>query len=106
MRNYLLIFSLLISIFSFGQSKENPFAGDNADNGSVNRYANPQAANNGNGNGGSGTTGNGEGNQGQGLGNGGPASDGLPIDDYIPLFIIVALGIIVYQKRLVKSTKA
>ena len=107
MRSLVIISFFVIPSLAFAQKNNNPFAGENTNARSGNVYNSPQ---------------------GQGENNGkkledqkplpttasptaveaarGPGADGLPIDDYIPLFILVALGIIVYQKRLVKNTQA
>lgn len=104
MRKLLIIFSFFTSIILFGQSSANPFAGENTDSKSENIYASPNAA----------TavpdnamqpTGNGNGNNGNGLGNGGNPGP-IPIDDYIPVLLLVALGFIVYQKRLFRASQS
>ena len=102
------MFSFFISMVLFGQANSNPFAGENTDNNAGNVYSSPQNLNKSAGQPENGVLakGNGKGNNGNGWGNGGNPGDPVPVDDYIPVLLVVALGFIVYQKRLVKSTKA
>lgn len=103
MRNYLIIFSLFFSVLSFGQGQGNPFVGENTNSNSGNLYSKPQSVDgeeqlrtpdpNSNDKAFDATETE------RAAADGGPGSDGLPIDDYIPVFIVVAVGIIFYKRR-------
>ena len=108
MRTFLIIFSLFVSTVMFGQASTNPFAGENTNTTSGNRYSSPQGLkpsddkiqalgrpeNPG------------ENPPGGGKGRGGNPAKPLPIDDYIPVFLVVAVAIIVYKGRTLSKLQA
>lgn len=106
MRKILLIFSLVFSVIFLAQTGSNVFS-DQSEINSNKKIDNPSTSldnssymqsNKGAGNDMS-TMGNGKGNNGNGKGNGGNPGDPVPIDNYIPIFILVATGIILYKRR-------
>ncbi|SFJ09598.1 hypothetical protein SAMN05421638_2136 [Kaistella treverensis] len=109
MRSILVIFSLFLSVWCFAQDSANPFAGENTNNNSSNRYSNPKSLGNG----------SDKSNKPElpstasekaaaAVQRGGPVDppNPVPVDDYIPVLVVIALGIIVYQKRLVKTPQS
>ena len=107
MRNLFAMFSLFFSVLYFAQA--NPFAGENTDNSSSNRYSNGKGLDNPHkGKGGPGVLPEQASPAAEQAALGVPPTDGddLPIDDYIPVFVMVALGMIVYQTRSVKKVQS
>ena len=89
MHKLIIISFVLFSFLAFGQYKPNPFAGENTDALSGNQYSSPKAVTE---------------EQATVEAKAVPGTDGLPIDDYLPLLLLVGLAIIFYQKRAKKNT--
>lgn len=90
MRNLLIIFLLFFSLTVYSQNTSNRFAGENTDSETENPYSNSQKL-----------TSDVKASSASAMADNGPGAPGepVPIDGFLPLLIVVAVGLIFFQNR-------